>query len=124
MSRSRNPGSNLFSSAETRVAESNRRLVEEQNNQKTGALADSIEQLKFLSIDINNEVVDQNKMLGSMDGQMGSATAMLNDTLEKLGLMLNTGESKHMIYLIIFVVVSFVILYSYFFKFTSDTDAE
>jgi hypothetical protein len=123
MSRSRNPGSNnLFSSPESRIAESNRRLVEEQNNIKTGALADSVERLKFLSIDINNEVVDQNRLLGSMDGQMGSATSLMNDTLNKLSTMLNSGESKHMLYMIIFVVTAFVILYSYFFKFSSDTE--
>lgn len=123
MSRSRNSGSNnLFSSPEARIAESNRRLIEEQNNIKTGALADSIEQLKFISMDINNEVIDQNRTLGSMDGQMGSASALMNDTLEKLGNMLNSGESKHMLYLIIFVVTAFVILYSYFFKFSSDTE--
>jgi len=61
-------GGNLFSTPEARIAESNRRLLEEQNTAKTSDLSDSIAKLKFLSIDINNEVASQNKLIGQMDG--------------------------------------------------------
>lgn len=124
MNARRNVGSssapNLFSTPEARIAESNRRLMEEQNNKKTSALAESVEKLKLLSIDINDEVSDQNRLLNSMGNQMGSASSMLNDTLGKLGVMLESSESKHALYLIIFVVVSFVLLYTYFFKLPSS----
>ena len=113
---------NLFSSPEARIAESNRRLVEEQNNAKTSALAESVERLKLLSIDIKDEVVDHNRILDGMDGQMSSASEMLGETLGKLGALFNTGEGKHMLYLIVFVVGAFVILYTYFVKMETDED--
>ena len=119
-SRSRSSTSgNLWSTPEARIAESNRRLLEEQNNEKTSDLADAISRLKHLSIDVNQEVVSQNHLLGTMDGQMGSSASLLDDTLTKLGGLLNTGESKHMLYLIIFVVGTFVVLYTYFVKLRS-----
>jgi len=107
---------NLFSSPEARVAESNRRLIEEQNNSKTSALADSVSQLKFMAVDINQEVKEQNTLLGGMDGSMTSASDMLGDTLGKLGTMLNNSEGKHMLILIVGVVSTFVIFYTVFVK--------
>jgi len=115
-------GGNLFSTPEARIAESNRRLLEEQNTAKTSDLSDSIAKLKFLSIDINNEVASQNKLIGQMDGQMDTASSMLDDTIGKLGTMLESPDAKHMLYLIIFVVTAFVLLYTYFFKMPSDEE--
>ena len=50
-------------------------------------------------------------MLDGMGNQMGSASGLLNETLGKLGTMLQSGGSKHMIYLIGFVVFSFMMIY-------------
>ena len=44
-------------------------------------------------------------------GQMSSASGLLNETLGKLGVMLQSGGSKHMVYLIGFVVFSFMVIY-------------
>jgi hypothetical protein len=118
-------GGNLFSSPDARIAESNRRLLEQQNDSKTNALADSISQLKGIAVDINGEVEDQNRLLSSMDGDMGNASSMLNDTLNKLGTMLNSPDSQHMVYLIVIIVCMFVIGYTYFVKLqTGDTTEE
>lgn len=119
------PGNaNLFSTAEGRVAESNRRLLEEQNDKKTSDLADSIEKLKLLSIDIHAEVDDQNRLLSHMGKDMGTASSMLNDTLGQLGNLFNTGESKHAAYLIAFVVSAFVVLYIFFYKLPASSETE
>jgi|AntAceMinimDraft_5_1070358.scaffolds.fasta_scaffold119394_1 hypothetical protein len=119
-----NGTTNLYSSPEARIAESNRRLVEEQNNGKTSALADSVAQLKFLAVDINQEVKEQNTLLGGMDGSMSSASDMLGDTLGKLGTMLNNTEGKHMLILIVGVVSTFVIFYTVFIKMDAGKDGE
>jgi hypothetical protein len=43
--------------------------------------------------------------------QFGSTTQMFKSTIGKLGVMLNTGGSNHMFYLIFFVVFVFLVLY-------------
>mmetsp|Transcript_24022 Transcript_24022/g.42781 ORF Transcript_24022/g.42781 Transcript_24022/m.42781 type:complete len:105 (-) Transcript_24022:35-349(-) len=89
-------GGNRWGSASDRVAETNRRLLEKQNDESISTLADQLGRLKELSIDINEEVGAQNQMLDGMGNQMNSASGLLNETLGKLGTMLNNGGSKHM----------------------------
>jgi len=89
-------GGNRWGSASDRVAETNRRLLEQQNDSSINTLADQLGRLKELSIDINEEVADQNRMLDGMGNQMNSASGLLNETLGKLGTMLKSGGSKHM----------------------------
>jgi hypothetical protein len=67
--------------------------------------------LKSMTIDINSEVKNQNKMLDGMGGTFGSATDLFKSTINKLGVMVTSGSSKHMYYLIAFVVFIFFILY-------------
>jgi hypothetical protein len=69
-----------------------------------------------MAVDINQEVKEQNTLLGGMDGSMTSASDMLGDTLGKLGTMLNNSEGKHMLILIVGVVSTFVIFYTVFVK--------
>uniref|UniRef100_A0A7S2S2C5 t-SNARE coiled-coil homology domain-containing protein n=1 Tax=Rhizochromulina marina TaxID=1034831 RepID=A0A7S2S2C5_9STRA len=111
MSRNRGNGSGLFGSADQRVADTNRRLMEQQNNGKISALEDQVSRLKELTIDINAEVEEQNRLLGDMGGEMSSASDLLQQTLGKLGVMLNSGGSSHMVYLIGFIVFSFLVIY-------------
>jgi len=42
---------------------------------------------------------------------MGTASGMLSDTIGKLSLMLQSGGSMHMVYLVVFVVFAFIIIY-------------
>jgi len=119
--RSGGTGSNLFSSENERISESNKRLLEEQNNAKTSALADSIEQLKMMSIDIKDEVVDQNRLLDSMGGQMGSASSLMDDAMSKMNVMMNSPDAKHMVYLIAGIVSAFVLVYTYLVKMRSNS---
>eukprot|EP00613_Pedinella_sp_CCMP2098_P002419 CAMPEP_0171625924 /NCGR_PEP_ID=MMETSP0990-20121206/19702_1 /TAXON_ID=483369 /ORGANISM="non described non described, Strain CCMP2098" /LENGTH=108 /DNA_ID=CAMNT_0012193153 /DNA_START=261 /DNA_END=587 /DNA_ORIENTATION=- len=92
-------------------ADTSRRLMENQNDAKAEALADQVARLKELSYDIEAEVGNQNRLLEQMNGEMGSASGMLSDTITKLNLMLQTGGSRHMVYLIVFVVFAFIIIY-------------
>jgi len=111
MSRNRGSGSGLFGTADQRIADTNRRLMEEQNNHKISDLEGQVARLKELTIDINAEVEGQNRLLGDMSGQMHGASDLLHQTLGKLGVMLNSGGTSHMIYLIGFIVFSFLVIY-------------
>jgi blocked-early-in-transport protein 1 len=64
-----------------------------------------------LSIDINAEVRDQNSMLDGMGSSLGQTTDLLTSTIGKIGVMVSSGGSKHMCYLVLFVVVFFMMLY-------------
>ena len=104
-------GSNLFGSANDRVAESNRRMLEQQNDEKHDVLADQVRRLKEMTIEIGEEVDEQNRILDGMGGQITGVSGMLHGTLGKLGTMLQSGGNQHMLYLIGFVVFSFMIIY-------------
>jgi len=62
-------------------------------------------------MDINAEVKDQNSMLDGMGSTLGSTTDMITNTIGKIGVMVSSGGSKHMCYLIAFVVFFFFLLY-------------
>mmetsp|Transcript_28402 Transcript_28402/g.90883 ORF Transcript_28402/g.90883 Transcript_28402/m.90883 type:complete len:123 (+) Transcript_28402:247-615(+) len=86
-------------------------LMELENNRRIGLLGDQVAQLKAISLDIHDEVEAQTGLLENMDQQFGNTGDMLNKTMEKLAVMLKTGNKKHMLYLIAFVVGTFLIIW-------------
>ncbi|CAI5737669.1 unnamed protein product [Peronospora destructor] len=88
-----------------------KRLLEEQNDEQISHLSLQITQLKQLSGSIHSEVVDQNRFLDSMGTEFGNTEGLLGGTMKRLGVMMEQGGSKHMLYLILFVVLVFVLLY-------------
>jgi hypothetical protein len=94
-----------------KVADTNVTLMELENNQRWAELGDQVELLRGLSQDINSEVKSQNSMLDGMGASFGSTTQMFKSTMGKLGTMLEAGGSNHMMYLIFFVVLVFLVIY-------------
>jgi hypothetical protein len=47
----------------------------------------------------------------AQSAQFGSTTQMFKSTIGKLGVMLNTGGSNHMLYLVFFVIFVFLVLW-------------
>ncbi|KAG6574460.1 uncharacterized protein IUM83_07174 [Phytophthora cinnamomi] len=88
-----------------------KRLLEEQNDEQISHLSLQITQLKQLSGSIHAEVVDQNRFLDGMGKEFDNTEGLLGGTMKRLGIMMDQGGSKHMLYLILFVVVVFVLLY-------------
>ncbi|KAJ0402548.1 hypothetical protein P43SY_000811 [Pythium insidiosum] len=117
--RSSNARDSLFAGAQSRGqpqssvdnGEQARRLLEEQNDEQISHLSLQISQLKSLSTSIHAEVVDQNKYLDSMGKDFDNTEGLLGGTMKRLGIMRDQGGSKHMLYLIGFVVFVFVLLY-------------
>ncbi len=50
-------------------------------------------------------------MLDGMGSSFGSATDLFKNTIGKIGVMVTSGGSKHMYYLIGFVVFMFILIY-------------
>lgn len=106
-----NSNSYSFGSRDQCVEETNRGLLERENDDRLAELGEQVSLLKSLTLDINNEVKSQNRLLDSMDGSFGSASDLFKNTIGKLGIMVSSGGSNHMYYLIIFVVFVFLLLY-------------
>ena len=85
--------------------------MEQENEAQIGMLAGKVAQIKQLSIDIRGDVRDDNKLIGDLDGSFDSAGSMLHGTMKRLGSMVNSKDSRHMLYLIVFVVCTLLVLY-------------
>mmetsp|Transcript_15738 Transcript_15738/g.25500 ORF Transcript_15738/g.25500 Transcript_15738/m.25500 type:complete len:114 (-) Transcript_15738:67-408(-) len=64
-----------------------------------------------LTIDIGNEVREQNSLLDQMGDGFQSTRDMLQGSLARIGVMLDTSSGKHMCYMVLFVVFVVVFLY-------------
>ena len=67
--------------------------------------------LKGLTIDIGNEVREQNSFLDNMGDGFMNTRDLLQGSMKRIGTMLETGGSKHMCYMVAFVVFVVVFLY-------------
>eukprot|EP00741_Cyanophora_paradoxa_P002337 tig00000600_g2267.t1 len=112
-----NPGarSALFGTAggagSSQLHAASEELLEQQNDSQIEELGSKVALLKNLTIDIGNEVKSQNKMLDTMDSDFVGVGGMLKNTMTKLNDMVKKGGSKHMCYLMLFVVGVIVFLY-------------
>lgn len=84
---------------------------EEQNNAATARLGAQIDQLKQVTIAINTEVNEQNDQLSGFIDKMGRTGQLMAGTLNKLGVMLETGGGRHMCFLVMSVVGIFLFMY-------------
>ena len=91
--------------------EANTSIMESQNNDRISDLSDQVARLKGLTLDIGNEVQEQNNLLDGMGDSFGNVGDMLTGSLQRMGIMLERGGAKHMCYLVAFVVFVMVFLY-------------
>ncbi|KAL3810650.1 hypothetical protein ACHAXA_008174 [Cyclostephanos tholiformis] len=91
--------------------EANASIMEQQNNDRISELSEQVARLKGLTIDIGNEVREQNSLLDNMGDGFTNVGDMLTVSLARMGIMLERGGAKHMCYLVAFVVFVMVFLY-------------
>ena len=91
--------------------ETNANIMEQQNNERIMELSDQVARLKGLTLDINNEVREQNSLLDNMQDGFMNAGDMLQGSLMRISTMLEAGGAKHMCYMVLFVVFVVVFLY-------------
>lgn len=91
--------------------DANANIMEQQNNERISELSDQVARLKGLTIDIGNEVREQNSLLDNMGDGFSNVGVMLTGSLSRMGVMLERGGAKHMCYLVVFVVFVMVFLY-------------
>lgn len=93
------------------ASEANRGIMEQQNNERIDELSQQVARLKGLTIDIGNEVREQNSLLDNMGDGFESTRDLLAGSLRRIGTMLESGGAKHMCYMVAFVVFVIVFLY-------------
>ncbi|TFJ85408.1 hypothetical protein NSK_003367 [Nannochloropsis salina CCMP1776] len=103
--------SNYYSTPEDRVRESSRNMFEEENNRRIGDLAGQVSMLKELTIDIGTEVRSQNHLLDDMGSGFLRTDGLMGSTMRRLNKMLTTSSSRHMLWLVAFVVFVFIFVY-------------
>merc|ERR1711935_377703 len=91
--------------------DTNTNILEQQNNDRISELSEQVARLKGLTVDIGSEVREQNSLLDQMGEGFLSTGDMLQGSLAKIGIMLDTSSGKHMCYMVLFVVVVVVFLY-------------
>ena len=89
----------------------NANIMEQQNNDRINDLSEQVARLKGLTIDIGNEVREQNSFLDQMGEGFSNTGDLLSGSLKKIGTMLDSAGAKHMCYMVAFTVATFVVLY-------------
>lgn len=93
------------------ASEMNANIMEQQNNDRIDELSEQVARLKGLTIDIGNEVRQQNSFLDNMQDGFANTGDLLAGSLQRIGHMLESGGAKHMCYMVAFVVFIMVFLY-------------
>jgi blocked early in transport 1 len=91
--------------------DANANILEQQNNERINELADHVSRLKGLTIDIGNEVREQNSLLDNMGDGFQNTRDMLQGSLRRIGTMLEQGGAKHMCYMVAFCVFIMIFLW-------------
>ncbi|KAG4100626.1 hypothetical protein H8356DRAFT_1660417 [Neocallimastix lanati (nom. inval.)] len=88
-------------------------LIEKQNDEQVLSLSEKMKTLKEVSLLIGAEVRSQNQFLDEMDDDMHSTKSLLGNTMNKLGVMMQTQGGSVMWILIIFILCVLIFVYFY-----------
>lgn len=94
-----------------RNGDANANILEQQNNERIDALSEHVSRLKGLTIEIGNEVREQNSLLDNMSDRFQNTRDMLQGSLRRIGTMLEQGGAKHMCYMVAFCVLVMLFLW-------------
>uniref|UniRef100_A0A7S0GGM3 t-SNARE coiled-coil homology domain-containing protein n=1 Tax=Proboscia inermis TaxID=420281 RepID=A0A7S0GGM3_9STRA len=93
------------------AVETNQNIVEQQNNDRISELSSQVGRLKGLTMDIENEVREQNVLLEDMGDGFSSARDLISGSLQRIGLVFEQGGVKNMLRMVGTLVIAFVFLY-------------
>ncbi|ROT63477.1 BET1 homolog [Penaeus vannamei] len=85
--------------------------LSEENEDMTAELKDKVKALKSLTIDIGNEVRNQNTMLNDMDLDYHKSGNFLERSMKRLGIIGKGSHNYHMVILFAFCFLVFLLLW-------------
>ncbi|XP_071517131.1 BET1 homolog [Panulirus ornatus] len=83
----------------------------EENEEMTSQLKDKVKALKSLTIDIGNEVKNQNTLLSDMDDDFQKSGNFLERSMKRLGIIGKGSQNYHILILFCFCFVVFLLLW-------------
>jgi hypothetical protein len=89
----------------------NEQVLEEYNANQTTQLADKVSLIKGLSQQIKHDIEASGQLIRDLDRDIGGAGGLLDEALNRLKVVTDNENSRHTLYLILFVVTIFVLLY-------------
>lgn len=84
-------------------------IVEEENDNLTEMLRDKVTALKKVTIDIGQEVRDQNRLINDMDTEFDKSGGFLRSTMSRVTAMAKAGHNCYILYLLLFAMFVFFI---------------
>ncbi|CAJ1361840.1 unnamed protein product [Effrenium voratum] len=92
-------------------AATSREMMERQNDQTIEDLEGKVGQLKDITRSIGSSIKESNGLLDQMGIDFDKAAGLLKGTLGHLKGMMANKSSKHMIYMVLFVLCLFMLMY-------------
>ena len=86
-------------------------MLEAQNDAVIDRHYQTASQIKNYSQTINRQAKEQNELLSGMGSQMDKTQGLLGKTMGKMRAMAAQGGSKHMCYMVLFVLLILWLLY-------------
>ncbi|ORX88630.1 hypothetical protein K493DRAFT_236032, partial [Basidiobolus meristosporus CBS 931.73] len=87
--------------------------LEKMNDQRIEGLSDRIHLLREITLNIGEEVRDQNNYLKDMGGDFERTGTYLKGTMRRFYAMAQTQSGRYMIYLILFALLVFTFMLFY-----------
>lgn len=84
-------------------------IVEEENDSVTEMLRDKVTALKKVTIDIGQEVREQNRTLNEMDTEFDKSGGFLRSTMNRVTAMAKAGHNCYILYLLLFAMFVFFV---------------
>ena len=88
-------------------------MMESENNRLADNLAGKISRLKMISLDMKDDINDDNRYLDGMGSDMLSTTGLLTGSTNRFKKMINSGQGNRKIIcrIVVFVVLAFLVIY-------------
>ena len=93
------------------LSEQARLMLEESNNKAISDLSEKTSMMLGLALDIESQLKEDKALLDQTGSSFDRVTGLMKGTISNITQMLNTGGSKHMCYLVTFIVCVFLTLY-------------
>jgi blocked-early-in-transport protein 1 len=81
------------------------------NDEQISRLHEKTSAIREISEQISIEIGRSSKVIGQVEEEMNSAEGLLATAMQKLTYLASAGSSRHICYLVTFVVFMFIVLY-------------
>eukprot|EP01111_Echinosteliopsis_oligospora_P000782 TRINITY_DN1091_c0_g1_i1.p1 TRINITY_DN1091_c0_g1~~TRINITY_DN1091_c0_g1_i1.p1 ORF type:complete len:130 (+),score=29.47 TRINITY_DN1091_c0_g1_i1:92-481(+) len=86
-------------------------LLMEHNDDKVNQLGAKVGVIKQIAVDIESQTRESNRLLDGLDESMTGVQGLLAKTMGSLNQLVKEGGSRHMLYLILFMLFVFFVIY-------------